>query len=205
MIGRCATAAAMGLAAICLTACGGPNQANIQLRKDNQQLSAQIDTLNRQHAADSATINALQATNAVKTLPASTLNELYTVAGLRLGKLTGGFHPDPNTAGDTTLKVYVIPTDQDGDPIKAAGTFHIQLFDLALAKDNCIGTWDFDLQQAHANWYSQLFMYTYVFSCPFQVQPVHSDLLARITYTDALTGRVFTVDRDITVQLPPTK
>jgi hypothetical protein len=24
-----------------------------------------------------------------------------------------------------------------------------------------------------------------------------------VTFTDALTGRVFTVDRDITVQLPP--
>jgi outer membrane murein-binding lipoprotein Lpp len=198
-----ATLLALGIAALSLSGCGSPNQANIQLRKDNQQLSAQIDQLNRQHTADTATIQALQATNAVQTLPQSRLNELYTVAGLRLGKLTGGFHPDPNAVGDTMLKVYVVPTDQDGDPIKAAGTFKIELFDLALAKDNRIGQWDFDLQQTHANWYSQLFMYTYVLSCPWQTQPIHSNLLARVTFTDALTGRVLTVDRDINVQLPP--
>jgi outer membrane murein-binding lipoprotein Lpp len=205
VITRQAILAAIGAAAVSLAGCGGPNQANIQLRKDKQQLSAQVDQLNRQHAADTATIQALQATNAVQTLPDNRLSELYTVAGLRLGKLTGGFHPDPNAVGDTMLKVYVVPTDQDGDPIKAAGAFHIELFDLAQAKDNRIGTWDFNVQAAHANWYSQVFMYTYVFSCPWQTPPANSSLLARITYTDALTGRVFTVDRDITVQLPPAK
>jgi outer membrane murein-binding lipoprotein Lpp len=200
---RGAILAALALAAIALTGCGSPNQANIQLRKDNQQLQSQIDQLNRQHALDAATIQSLSATNAIKTLPQSQLNELYTAAGLRLGNLTGGFHPDPNKVGDTMLKVYVVPTDQDGDPIKAAGSFQVELFDLALPTNNRIGEWTFDIQAAHANWYSQLFMYTYVLSCPWQTQPTHSQLLARITFTDALTGRVFTVDRDVTVQLPP--
>src|SRR5208282_86299 len=102
----------------------------------------QIDQLNRRHAADQAEIRALQGKHAVQSLPESRLNQLYTTAGLRFGKLTGGFHADSNLTGDTMVKVYVVPIDQDGDPIKAAGTFRIELFDLALAGDNRIGEWN---------------------------------------------------------------
>ena len=196
--------AAAGIAAAALSGCSGPNRANIELRKENQQLSAKIDQLNRRHAADQADIRVLdETTRAVEHLTEARLDQLYTTAGLRLGKLSGGFHPDPNRVGDTMLKIYVVPIDQDGDPIKAAGSFRVELFDLALPTDNRIGQWDFDLQAARADWYAQLFMYEYVLNCPFQNPPDHSSVLMRVTFTDALTGRVFTVDRDITVQLPP--
>jgi len=195
---------AAGIAAVALSGCSGPSSANIQLRKENQQLSARIDQLNRRHDADQAQIRVLQRNaNVVETLPEDRLNQLYTTAGLRLGRLCGGFHPDPNLVGDTMLKVYVVPIDQDGDPIKAAGSFQIELFDLALPSQNRIGQWNFDLQRARSDWYAQLFMYEYVFNCPWQTPPAHSSLLLRVTFTDALTGRVFSIDRDITVQLRP--
>jgi hypothetical protein len=116
--------------------------------------------------------------------------------------MTGGFNENPNQSADTEIKVFVVPIDQDGDPLKAAGTFHVDLFDLALQNNNRIGAWDFDLLAAKQSWYAQLFMYTYILKCPLQIAPAHPHLLLRVTFTDALTQRSFTVDRDVTVQLP---
>jgi len=190
---------------LALGGCAGPSKPNIELRKQNQQLQAKIDQLQRGHDTDQATIGALQAGRpTTRTLPQSELDQLFTAAGVRLGSLTGGYHPDPEKIGDTLLRVYVVPIDESGDPIKAAGTFRVELFDLALKTANRIGQWDFDLKTARDSWRAQLFFYTYVLQCPWQTVPVHAQLLLRVTFTDALTHRVFTTDRDVTIQLPPT-
>lgn len=201
-----ATAAAITFLSLgALGGCAGPSKANIELRKQNQQLQAKIDQLQLAHNADQASIRALQAKwPTTRTLPQSELDQLFTTAGLRLGSLTGGYHPDPQKSGDTELRIYVVPIDESGDPIKAAGAFRVELFDLALKTGNRIGQWDFDLTAARDSWRAQLYFYTYILQCPWQIAPVHAQLLARVTFTDALTHRVFTVDRDVTVQPPPT-
>ena len=99
------------------------------------------------------------------------------------------------------LKIYVVPIDGTGDEIKAAGSFRVELFDLALGPTNRIGEWDFDLSAAKADWYGPL-LYSYVLDCPWQTVPRHRNLLARVTFTDALTHRIFIVDRQVTVQPP---
>jgi outer membrane murein-binding lipoprotein Lpp len=194
------------LAGLTLTGCGSsPNKANIELRKQNQQLQAQIEDLNRRHDADQAAIRGLQAgATTIPVLPQDRLDELFTTAGLKFGILTGGYHPDPNQPGDTMLKVYVVPIDEQGDRLKAAGSFHVELFDLALKSDNRIGTWDFDLPTAKSDWYDCGLLEEYVLDCPWQTVPAHAKLLARVTFTDALTHRVFTVDKEVTV-VPPGK
>lgn len=184
--------------------CHAPNQANIELRKQNQQLQAKIGDLQRRHEADQATIRGLQSrATTVPVLPQDELAELFTTLGLDFGRLTGGYHPDANQSGDTMLKIYVVPVDGAGDEIKAAGTFRVELFDLALGATNRVGKWDFDLQAAKADWYGPL-LYSYVLDCPWQTVPVHRKLLARVTFTDELTHRIFVADRHVTVQ-PPEK
>lgn len=183
--------------------CGSPSKANIELRKQNQQLQDTIEQLNARHQADAGTIQGLQAgATTIPSLPQSQLDQLYTVAGLKFDRLTGGDRPDMNVPGDTMLKVYVVPTDQAGDVLKAAGSFEVQLFDLALKSNNLLGTWNFDLQQAKADWVSGALIFDYVLPCPWQTTPTHSKLLVRVTYTDALTHRIITAKRDVTVQLP---
>jgi hypothetical protein len=201
---RRAAAAASLAALLGLAGCGSPSSANVELRRQNLQLQQTIDQLKRQDQADQASIRALQqGATTIPSLPQNQLNPLFTVAGLKFGRLTGGYRPDPNKPGDTMLKVYVVPVDEDNDVIKAAGSFHVELFDLALAPANTrIGLWDFPLDAARSHWFSGAFMYTYVLDCPWQTVPIHSNLLARITYTDALTHRVFTVDREVKVQPP---
>ncbi len=191
-------------ALVMASGCSGPSQANIELRKQNQDLQDKITQLDRQHQADLGTILGLEAnTKTELTLPQHQLDELFTAAGLQFGSGTGGSNPDPSKPADTMLKVHVVPTDVDGDPIKAAGTFRIELFDLALQQGNRIGQWDFDLAASKAHWYAHAFLYTYVFDCPWQAQPTHSDLEVRVTFTDALTHRVIVGKRDVKVQLPP--
>jgi outer membrane murein-binding lipoprotein Lpp len=194
------------VASLALTGCSNtPNQANIELRKQNQQLRGQIEELNRRHDADRATIRGLQArATTMPLLPQSQLDELFTAAGLKFGMLTGGYHPNPDQPGDTMLKIYLYPIDQQGDRLKAAGSFHVELFDLALKSGNRIGTWDFDLPAAKSDWYGGGLLEEYVLDCPWQTVPVHAKLLARVTFTDVLTQRVFTVDKEVTVE-PPEK
>ncbi|MGD0462883.1 MAG: hypothetical protein ABSB74_10385 [Tepidisphaeraceae bacterium] len=200
---RPAVLAAMLGGGLLLAGCQGPSKVNIELRKQNQQLAARIDELQRRHDADEATIRGLQSrATTVPVLPEDELDDLFTTAGLQFGRLTGGYHPDPNQPGDAMLKIYVVPIDRQGDEIKAAGTFHVELFDPALGATNRIGEWDFDLQAAKADWYGSGLLYTYVLSCPWQTVPVHDKLQARVTFRDALTHREFTVDREVRVEVP---
>jgi hypothetical protein len=208
VFGKNARRATVGILLYCFTSlfmagCGWtPSKANIELRKTNQQLNDKIEDLNRRHAADQSTIRGLQSkATTVPTLPQDRLDELFTVAGLKFGNLTGGYNPDANQPGDTMLKVYVVPIDEAGDKLKAAGTFHVDLFDLALKSDNKIGSWDFDLSASKASWYSGM-LYTFVLECPWQTKPANEKLLAHVTFTDSLTQRVFTADKEVKVRLP---
>jgi len=183
-----------------LAGCYSPSKANIELRKKNQLLESKIEDLNHRHDADQATIRGLQAgATTVPSLPQDQLADLFTVTGLQFGSLTGGYHPDPDQTADTMLKIYVVPIDDQGDKIKAAGTFHVDLFDLALKSNNRIGAWDFDLAKTRSSWYGRGLLYTYVLDCPWQTAPIDSKLMARISYTDGLTHRLFTVDKAVTV------
>jgi outer membrane murein-binding lipoprotein Lpp len=191
-------------AALSAGGCGNPSQANIDLRKENQQLHTQVDQLQHQRDADRAAIAGFQGKKFTgPVLPSEQLDRLFTTTGLQFGRLTGGYHPDPNTRGDTMLKVYVVPTDDQGDALKAAGTFEVDLFDLALSSNNRIGHWEFDLPTAKSDWYGKALLYTYVLPCPWQTPPTHQDLQLRVTFADELTHRVFTETRQVTVQLPP--
>jgi hypothetical protein len=182
--------------------CGRPNQANIQLRKENQTLRERIDDLERRHEADQATIRGLDSTT-VPVLPAQRTAELFTVAGLSFGRLTGGADLDPDKGGDEAIKVYVVPIDGSGDPLKAAGSFQVEAFDLSSPTQPLVGSWDFAVDQASVNWYGQSLLYTYILTCPWQQRLPHSrDITIRVTFTDSLTRRVFTAQRQVTVDPP---
>ena len=183
--------------AISLAGCSNmPDKANIQLRKQIQSMQANIDQLNHQHDADEATIRGLESSaTTVPTLPPDEIDQLVTASGFRFGKVTGGWRADPNAPADTELKVFVVPTDEQGDDLKAAGSWHVELFDLNL-KDPRIGQWDFDPATAKNAWVGTFLVYMYALDCPWQTAPTHEKLLVRVTYTDLLTHRVFTEDYD---------
>jgi hypothetical protein len=190
--------------ALIVTACAEPDQANIQLRKDKQQLQDQLAHLQMANAAAEATIATLvKERDSGATLPTNRVDELFTAQGLRLGRLTGGSRLDGGVPYDLGLKVYAVPFDEQSDAIKAAGTFSVQAFDLDDTAHPLLGTWDFDVQHARAAWISALGNYTYVLRCPWQTVPKHPNLTVKVTFVDVLTGRIFTEQRVVSVTPPP--
>lgn len=199
------------LAPVCWTVafvaagCGSPNRANIELRKQIQQFQDQVHTLQVQHQSDQRTIQGLRDRGgSLQTLPSARLEQLFTTHGIELGRLTGGTGLNPAKPGDEGFVVYAIPLDQSGEKLKAAGSFDVEAFDLADAKDPLLGRWHFDLQQARAAWTGMLLQYGYVLSCPWQKRiPRHRDVTIKVTFLDALTQTPFTAQRVIRVDLPP--
>src|SRR3954470_20433810 len=138
-----------------LPGCTTPNNTNITLRKQIDELNTKIEDLNRRHDADQATIAGLkQGATTVPSLSDARVSELFTTHGLKFGRLTSG--------SDEGLKVYIVPTDDEGQQIKAAGSFEIEAFDLAQNGETRLGRWTFDVEQTRKNWYGAAMLYTYV-------------------------------------------
>ncbi len=176
--------------------CGSkPNAANIQLRKQNQELSEHIASLEAERDAQFASLRMLeQGIPTVPILPAERINELFTAKSLKTRKLTGKADLDPAKAGDDGLKVYVVPIDASGDEIKAAGSFKVEAFDLS-APNTRVGEWNFSIDQSRATWNGSGLLYEYVLPCPFDAMPDASELTMKITFTDALTQRVLSLQQ----------
>lgn len=181
------------LGALAVVGCGGkPSKANIELRKQNDELKATVARLESERAGDKATIASLQSgATTVPSLPQERIDELYSVTGLKLGSLTGVADLDPAKPGDDGIKIYVVPRDASNDALKAAGTFVVEAFDLS-ATEPRIGSWTFTPAQAKQHWISLGWLYEYVLPCPLEKMPGAKELTIKVTFTDALTQRVFT-------------
>jgi hypothetical protein len=186
--------------------CGAaPSQVNIELRKELQDLRAQNSQLERQHAADAATIAALQHQSTiggpVAQLDPAKLDKLFTTAEISLGKLAGGYDADPNTPGDEAIRVQATPKDASGQQLKAAGSFVIEAFDLT-GDGRLLGRWNYDVDQSKAAWRGDALLYAYVFTIPLEQRPSTPQITLKVTFTDELTGRQFTAQRSIGLRLP---
>jgi hypothetical protein len=192
--------ASMALAG--LSGCSKPNAANIELRKQNQDLRATIDSLTLERDAAQARIRAEESkTGTLQTLPEDRLAQLFTAHGLCFGRLTGGADLDPSKPGDEGIKVYVVPVDQDNEPIKAVGAFRAEAFDLADGGKK-LGEWKFTSEEMRKNWYGAL-LHSYVLTLPWQkAVPKHSDVTLKMEFSDDLTQRVFEVQRVVQVNVP---
>jgi hypothetical protein len=202
---RCPLFSRLLPAACCLLFCGcrGPSSANIELRKENQTLADQRDQLIRQHADDLATIQASEGKNGIRpAISIDKLDKLFTAHSLSLGRLTGGYQPS-GSSFDSGLVVYAVPTDDDGDPIKAAGSFKVSAFDLQEPDHPLIGQWSFDLDQSRKLFYDHFSLYAYVLQLPWQTLPRHPEVTIHVTFIDELTGREFTTQRVVKANPPP--
>lgn len=184
--------------------CAKPSRANIELRKQNAELRNQVDQLRRQREADRAAIEALESgLPMVEQLPAERIEGLFTSHGLSFGRLTGGLDRDRDTPGDEALRVVITPTDQDGQNLKAAGSFVIEAFDLERGSDVRIGRWEIDQPTARQRWHGSGMLYAYVFELPWQQPPTNAELTIKVSFTDALTGRTHKVQKVVAVKPPP--
>ena len=181
--------------------CFGPSRANIQLRKQNQSLLDTVTRLEGEQKADRARIAGMEtAATTVPVLPQDRLNRLFTVHGLKFNRLTGGYASTAGLASDDLVKVYVVPVDADGQVIKAAGEFKVEVFDLADAQSPLLASRRFSLDESRAAWYGQAMLYNYVLSIPLTRSPQHTELTVVASFTDALTQRIVSAQQKIRVR-----
>ncbi len=189
---------------VLLTGCGRPSAANIELRRQNQELRDQLDALERQREADLATIRLLEGSReTLPTLPQERLDRLFTTHSLRFGRLTGGARLNRDASVDDALKVYVVPLDAARDELKAAGSFTVEAFDLAQPESPLVGRWTFDTEEAKKHWYGDALLYEYVLPCPLERAPAHEELTLRVTFVDELTQRTFEAQKIVRVTIRP--
>ena len=183
--------------------CGSPSKPNIALRKKNAALHDEIASLKAARESDLSAIRRLELNaTTVPVLPHDRIDKLFTTHGLRLGKLTGGWDADTAKPGDEGLQVFVVPTDQAGDEIKAVGTFVVDAFDLSKGGEVRLGHWEFPTAEASKHWLGNALQYGFIFEVAWQTVPTGDQVTIRATFTDELTGRVFTAQRAVTVVLP---
>ena len=192
--------------ALLIAGCGTPSRPNIALRKKIQSLEAKVAHLEYQHKTDEASIRGLtERVGTVPTLEPARLGRLFTVHAVRINNLTGGADLDPSKPGHEGIKVYVNLLDQHGDTFKSAGSFVVEAFDLSDPKSPRLGQWEFPVEKAQEYWHSFMMRYEYVLTLRWQnAVPRHPDVTVRVTYTDELTGRKFTEQRVVKVDVPPT-
>jgi len=192
--------------ALAVAGCSHPSEANIQLRKDKQQLESQLGEVQQQLAAAQARLAGLEnEKGTLPTLPQERLDKLITVHGIKLGRLTGGDTGDSASGPDKGLKIYLTPVDETAEALKTTGTVEIDAFDLDLPGDNRIGHWTFDPATLKSRWHSLGMLRAYVLECPWQKLPQHSKLAVKVTFRDELTGRIYDQIQEVQVKIPTTQ
>ena len=184
-----------------------PNPVNNQLRKDKYELETQVADLKARLDASERVILGLRNASSIgatqPTLPAERIARLVTTHGLQFGRLTGGADTDRDAPGDEALRVYVVPTDKTDQPIKAAGAFTIEAFDLEEPGAPLLGSWTVGVEEAKQNWRGTLLDYTYAFSFPWQRPPAREQVTVKVRFVDELTQTPFTIQKAVKVKPPP--
>ena len=203
---RTITAISAGMLVLAALASGGckPPPAGAlgelqQCRRDADALRKQANDLQQQLRDSQAQVETLQG------LGDKRLDLIYHVASIKLGRYTGGYDAD-GKPGDDGVRVFLEPLDADLHPLKAAGAATVQVFDLAAAPEkHLLHQCSFDVDQLRGHWYGAFLSYHYRLDCPWPSGPPdHREITIRVTFTDYLTGKTFTAQKAVQVNLPPT-
>ncbi len=189
----------LGLATMVLAGCGIGSE-----RKHPAELK--VEALQREKAEVAGDLEQCQVENeqlqqqikAMAALPRDRRENPYKLTSVRISGLTGFY--DKNGDGKREkLLVYLRPIDENGDVVKAAGTVHVQLWNLEDPNSQTlVGQWQVQPAELRKLWVSALVS---EYRIPFDVSPT-PELLARpltvkITFTDYLTGDIFRDQRVI--------
>jgi len=199
----------LGSLLLSLEACG-PNYGPIaRERMDRIIKLEETNTLLQARLTDSqANEKSLRAqlagqTPRLSTLPDDRLQELLVAARIELQRSTDAAALD----GSPVLngyRVYLRPMAEDEQPIPATGTLTVEAFDLARHDSSQrIGSWTFTPIQMKAHWYSGFGLNHFAVNCPWKEPPEHADITFKITFVDALTGRLLLDQQLIHLHLKP--
>lgn len=199
----------LGAAAIA-AGCASRGQMDIlesRLRQQEDsitQLQGQLSTSQSQLQAARRESDDLktQLADGTRTARLEQVSALGQVEAIELNRyLTGGLDRD-GVPGDELLSVLIVPTDSQGNLVKAPGAVSVTLFDLSKPEaQQRIGRWEFSPQKSESLWVSGFLGSGYVIRVPWQEPPQSKNLLvhARLKTID---GRQFDTSQSIHV-VPP--
>lgn len=177
-----------------VTGCASPNDKESpavkieQLTHENTQLHKQIAQSNAENKQLKDQIQVLSG------LPENVrLENLNRLEKIKIGRYTGFFDKDDDDKKEKLI-VYIQPTDEQGDALKAAGTVEVQLWDLNKANGEAIlGQWKLEPDELKKLWFETLvsIYYRLTFDVADIVESLEEPLTVKVTFTDYMTGKVF--------------
>jgi hypothetical protein len=159
------------------------------LEREKAQLSRQLEQSQVEAAQLKAQVQALAA------LPQNKPENLfYALSAVRISRLTDFYDKNEDGKRDKLI-VYLQPVDQAGDAIKTAGIVSVQLWDLNRpAGQALLGEWQVLPGELYKLWFNTLTSTAYRLTFDVATTPemLAQPLTVKTTFTDYLTGQVFT-------------
>ena len=127
------------------------------------------------------------------------LENLYRLQRIKITRYTNLYDKDKDGTRETLI-VYIQPIDEYGDIVKATGSVDIQLWDLNKeAGQALLGQWHIEPDELKKLWFATLITINYrlTFEISEEIADAKEPLTVKATFTDYLTGRVFTEQRAI--------
>jgi hypothetical protein len=122
------------------------------------------------------------------------LDSLYNLQKIKIGKFTGFFDKDKDGTKEKLI-VYIQPSDEEGDTIKAAGAVDVQLWNLNTSETDSalLGQWQVTPQQMKKLWFATMVKTNYrlTFEITDKVTSFEEPLTVKVTFVDYHTGKVF--------------
>ncbi len=131
--------------------------------------------------------------------PEAKFENLYHLQKIKITRYTNLYDKDKDGKKEKLI-VYIQPIDEEGDIVKATGAVDVQLWDLN--KENgqaLLGQWHVKPDELKKLWFATLITINYrlTFDVADKITGDEEALTVKVTFTDYLTGKVFTEQRVI--------
>jgi len=125
------------------------------------------------------------------------------VKKITLGRGTGGYDQDPKLPGDEALLILLEPRDMDDQAVKAAGSVHIDLYEInPQGLEFLISTWDLSAKEVRNSWDAPLIGGpSYRLILPWKSWPNYENVRLVVQFTTP-EGQRFQADKKFSVRLP---
>ena len=177
-----------------VTGCAKPDEKEStavqieQLTQEKSELQKQIEQSEKENEQLKQQVQVLSG------LPEEArLENLNLLKDTKIGRYTGFFDKDKDGTKEKLI-VYLQPTDEQGDGIKAVGTVDVQLWDLNKTdQEALLGEWKVEPSELKNLWFKTMLSVNYrlIFDVADIVENLEEPLTVKITFTDYTTGKVF--------------
>jgi hypothetical protein len=123
----------------------------------------------------------------------------FNVTKVEFSFLTCGINLEGAKGDDDGIAAYVDLYDQYDTPMKAAGHFQFDLFDLARSKDYVVQSWSFEPEAAALHW--QRFPACYQFKLPLSGEVRATKVVLKVTFRQA-DGKEFATTTELKLERP---